>query len=239
MLRSRSTTPQVLRGATSSCRIRPWTGQPSVAQLVVFNQGIAPTAGDVDRWVDELHRLGYAAVRTGALNELTGAVVRQAGFGVRQELELLEHRSPATAGRPEVPSRRLPDAERQAAVAVDRAAFETPWQLDEAAFAEVCNATVRHRARAVDSGGSLAGFAISGRDGRLGFLQRLAVHPAHRREGLGAALVVDSLRWLARWRATRVLVNTHVENVAALTLYHRLGFVSLPERLAVYERSLR
>jgi ribosomal protein S18 acetylase RimI-like enzyme len=84
----------------------------------------------------------------------------------------------------------------------------------------------------------ILGYAISGRDARQSFLQRLAVHPAAQRQGLGRALVLDSLRWASRWRVDRVLVNTHTTNVAALELYEGLGFQRLREQLHVFERSL-
>ena len=51
-------------------------------------------------------------------------------------------------------------------------------------------------------------------------------------------MVIDSLRWAKRHRATSVLVNTHVENEAALHLYRTLGFVEMSYRLAVLERKL-
>jgi ribosomal protein S18 acetylase RimI-like enzyme len=50
--------------------------------------------------------------------------------------------------------------------------------------------------------------------------------------------VADSLRWMARWRVHRALVNTHVGNAAALSLYHRFGFEDMAERLHVYERRI-
>jgi ribosomal protein S18 acetylase RimI-like enzyme len=81
-------------------------------------------------------------------------------------------------------------------------------------------------------------YAVSGRDARQGFLQRLAVHPRAQRQGYGRALVLDSLRWAARWRVDRVLVNTHTTNQPALDLYEGVGFHRLHERLHVFERSL-
>ena len=54
----------------------------------------------------------------------------------------------------------------------------------------------------------------------------------------GAALVADSLRWMARWRVQRALVNTHVGNDGALALYHRFGFSDLHDRLHGYERRI-
>jgi len=46
------------------------------------------------------------------------------------------------------------------------------------------------------------------------------------------------LGWLTRRRVTDILVNTHLDNERALTLYQRLGFEQLPENLRVMELSL-
>jgi ribosomal protein S18 acetylase RimI-like enzyme len=51
-------------------------------------------------------------------------------------------------------------------------------------------------------------------------------------------LVDDCLRWLARWRVDRVLVNTPTDNHVALRLYETAGFRRLSERLRVFERDL-
>jgi ribosomal-protein-alanine N-acetyltransferase len=80
------------------------------------------------------------------------------------------------------------------------------------------------------------GYALSGRDARQVFLQRLAVRPEVQRRGIARALVDDCLAWAARWHAERVLVNTHVGNDAALALYANAGFHRLAERLHVFER---
>ena len=59
------------------------------------------------------------------------------------------------------------------------------------------------------------------------------MHPDHQRAGLGGALVVDGLRWLRRWGAKEVLVNTQEGNEPAVRLYEALGFQLRPEGLAV------
>jgi ribosomal protein S18 acetylase RimI-like enzyme len=46
------------------------------------------------------------------------------------------------------------------------------------------------------------------------------------------------LGWLARRRVTDILVNTHLDNQRALSLYQRIGFEQLPENLQVMELSL-
>ena len=123
-------------------------------------------------------------------------------------------------------------------VAVDVAAFGPGWCIDRVGIGDVRSATPRHRARAVRAGDEVVAYAISGRDGKNAYIQRLAVSPAHQQQGHGTALVNDALRWMARWRVHRALVNTHVGNDAALTLYHRFGFTDLGDRLHVFERRI-
>jgi ribosomal protein S18 acetylase RimI-like enzyme len=86
--------------------------------------------------------------------------------------------------------------------------------------------------------GAVVAYAVTGRAGEQGFLQRLAVDPAQHRAGWGRALVTDGLRWLRRHGVTRTLVNTQLENEAALALYRSCGFSELPVGLTVLARAL-
>ncbi len=122
-------------------------------------------------------------------------------------------------------------------LAVDHRAFPPFWQLDDSGLDEALGATPHTRYRVAVAGG-VVGYAITGRSGHRGFLQRLAVDPGHHRQGLGAALVVDGLRWLKRWGAERVVVNTQMENGAALGLYEHLGFAREPFGLSVLSAGL-
>ena len=74
---------------------------------------------------------------------------------------------------------------------------------------------------------------MTGRSGRTGFVQRLAVDPDHHGRGTGRILLVDSLSWLQRSGANRALVNTQPGNDQALALYRSTGFNQRPEGLAV------
>ncbi len=177
-------------------------------------------------------------VRTGGLNAPTAAVFHGLGFRTCQELVLLEASSPSWRHGPRRRTTPLRVADLPAAAVVDTAAFGVGWGLDEAAVADVCTATPRYRARAVRVGDELVGLAISGADRDLGFIQRLAVHPMHRRHGHAATLVADAMRWFGRLRCGRVLVNTATDNTAALALYRAHGFLPLPDRLVVAERAL-
>lgn len=124
------------------------------------------------------------------------------------------------------------------ATIVDRRAFPPPWGNDAAALADIVTATPHHRARCFRIDGCVVAFAISGRAAETGYIQRLAVDPSVRRQGLGRALVDDALRWMRRRGVTRVLVNTAVDNEAAINLYRSSGFEEQPTRLEILERPL-
>ena len=233
----RNAGPIVLGGEGLVCRVRPWPNQPDTAHLVMYQQIRPPTVAELQRWSTELAEMGFLRVRTSALGMDAGLRVRAVGFNQIQELFLLQHDAPRrvpTSGRP---TGRLVLDQHRLAADVDAAAFGAEWSLDADAIVEVRNATPRSRARTAGDS-PLQAYAITGRDGRQGFLQRLAVDPSHHREGLGLALVRDSLNWLGRWRVAQVLVNTPTDNQPALALYEQVGFRRLPERLRVYEREL-
>ncbi|MCO5329793.1 MAG: GNAT family N-acetyltransferase [Ilumatobacteraceae bacterium] len=236
--------PLLLHGAGCTARVRPWPFQPDVAHLVLLRQARLPTPADLERWEVALRAVGYSSVRTGAVGAAAAGCMERAGYHIAQELVLLQHDDPRTAGHDAndgFTTRRLTGADDPAASEVDCAAFGGGWQLDAAAIDDVRHATPRHRARGLHATAGqqrLDGYAITGRDARQGFLQRLAVHPSVQGRGAGRHLVADSLHWLARWRVQRVLVNTPTGNDRALALYLAMGFHRLPERLRVYERSL-
>ncbi len=96
-------------------------------------------------------------------------------------------------------------------------------------------ATPVRRLRVAEDGETpgVIAYALTGRAGTSGYLQRLAVTPSHQGRGIGRALALDSLHWLRRHRAERALVNTQVTNDRAFGLYVSLGFVPDPHGLAV------
>lgn len=227
----------VLRGDGLVCRARSWPTQPHTAQLVMYQQVRPPTIADLQRWAFELAGMGFNRIRTSALGTSASVRVEAAGYIPIQELVLLQHDQPRRVAAPAHPTARLAIDQHGRAAEVDAAAFGGEWSLDADAIVDVRHATPKHRARTA-GGSPFHAYAITGRDNRQGFLQRLAVDPDHQREGLGTALVCDSLRWLSRWRVDRVLVNTPTTNDAALALYEQVGFHRLRERLRVYERGI-
>jgi len=177
---------------------------------------------------------GVRRVVTNAMNDLEAAPFRDAGFRIQVELDLLE--------RPldDVPPRGAPThraRDRDAVLALDHVAFGSDG-FDGAALDAALHATTVVRFRVVGPASAPQGYAITGAAGRRGYVQRLAVHPDARRRGIGAALLVDGLRWARRRGARDAVVNTDRDNRAARALYEAHNFVDLPTGLVVLERAL-
>jgi len=230
--------PLILRAGGVVARVRPWAFEPNVAHLVLYNQTRLPAPADIITWIRELRLAGYDTVRTGAVGVQAGARFERLGFESVQSLILLENTSVASAPASSSGTIRLSVDDDEDASRVDVAAFGVGWCIDRVGIGDVRSATPRHRARAIRAGGGIVAYAISGRDGKNAYIQRLAVSPSHQHQGHGTTLVCDALRWMARWRVQRALVNTHVGNDAALALYHRYGFTDLGDRLHVFERRI-
>ena len=123
---------------------------------------------------------------------------------------------------------------------VDRRAFGPENSFDALDLRAALDATDRSRLRVAVLGhgghGAIVGFAVTGRDGTRGYLQRLAVDPGAAGSGIGSALVTDALRWCRARGVRRAVVNTESDNVRALRLYRRLGFVDIALDLLLLER---
>ena len=230
----------VIRWGRERARTAPWRGSPQVALLTPLPGTPVPSLAFVRRCVDTLDARGFTGVVTGALAPVEQRAFLAAGFAEAERLHLLSH---SLSDLPSVRSpgarlRKARDRDHGAVLRVDHLAFPSFWQLDDAGLADALTATPRARFQvAVDDATSrVVGYAISGRSGRNGYLQRLAVDPAQQGRGLGRWLVLDGLRWLARWRAEQCVVNTQWGNEVALALYERVGFHRLPQSLAVLSK---
>lgn len=217
----------VIRWGTERARTGLWRGDRRVALLTPLPDAPTPSETFVRRCLDVLATRGFSRVVTGALAPTEQAGFLSAGFEVEERLHLLGHdlRDLPPATPLERSLRRGRPADRPAVLAVDGLAFPPFWRLDEGGLHDAVQATPHARFRVAEGPvGNVAAYAVTGRAGRRGFLQRLAVHPDCQRAGLGRALVLDGLRWLRRWRVERAVVNTQLGNDRALALYEGLGF---------------
>lgn len=221
-------------GRQDRLRIGPWRGDPAVA-LVSPVPGTTPSPVAVARAVIEVTGQGYRSILTPALSWAEQEVFLEQGFAVHERLHLLGHDlrrrpEPRAAG---VRLRRAHRTDVRAVLVLDGLAFDSFWRFDRAGLDDARRATPRARFTVAEIDDRIVGYHVTGMAGRLGYLQRLAVHPEFHGRGIGTALVGDALDWCARRHGTSVLVNTQETNSGALRLYHRLGFVDEPTGLAV------
>ena len=175
---------------------------------------------------------GVHHVVTNAMSPDDAVPFLQAGFRIRAELDLLVR--PLDEAPPRgTPTHRARD--RAAVLALDRLAFGAD-AFDAVALDAALRATTAARLRVVGPVSAPHGYAITGAAGRRGYVQRLAVHPDARRQGVGTALLVDGLRWARRRGAREAVVNTSRDNRSARSLYESHGFADLPTGLVVVER---
>ncbi len=67
-------------------------------------------------------------------------------------------------------------------------------------------------------------------------IQNLAVTPAHRRMGIGRALILRAIGEAAAWGVRRISLEVRQSNEAAQRLYTALGFESVSRRRDYYQR---
>jgi GNAT superfamily N-acetyltransferase len=234
------TATDTVTGQGVRLRVRPWRGGHGTAELGAVPPGALVPPSLVVLAVERARTRGYAHVVTPALPHAEWRPYLDAGFEVREELHLLAHDLLDLPPRPSVDRagrlRRVHRRDRERVLAIDHAAFEPFWRMDADALEEAVRATPSTRFR-IDRGER--GYGLTGRSGDRGYVQRLAVDPTEEGRGLGAALVLDGLWWLRRWRVAEALVNTQTANERAVRLYERLGFRHRPDGLAVLELRLR
>lgn len=224
----------VARPRPGSLRTSTWRGRDDVTLVIPRPDVALPTADEVAELAARAAEAGTRRLITGALTEAEQAPFLARGFTVHDRLHLLRHDLHDLPDAPPVTTRlrraRLRD--HAAVLVVDARAFAPFWRLDQAGLEDALGATTTARFRvAVDP--EVVGYAVTGRAGDRGYVQRLAVEPHVRGQGLGATLVLDGLRWLRRRRASSAVVNTQVGNDGAYALYRRLGFVPQPSGLTV------
>lgn len=223
-----------ITGAADRMRIGPWRGDPALA-LLSPTPGAPPSPEALDRALQTIAESGYRAVLTPALTFPEQAVFLECGFDVHERLHLLRHDlfNLPSPSAPNVQIRRGRTRDIDAVLNLDGLAFDGFWRFDIDGLLDARHATPRSRFRVATVNDRVVGYHVAGVARRLGYLQRLAVHPDAHGNGIGTALIGDALGWCRRRGCDSVLVNTQEINQRALSLYRHLGFTDEPTGLAV------
>ncbi len=219
-------------------RVRPWQSDSSIAHLTAAPGARPPGTEEISECLGKVRDLGYNSALTSAIDTTEAPQYRAVGFTERDRLVVLRHdlsgvSDEGEADTSEIELRRARRRDRPVCLRIDQKAFEPFWRMDEAGLADAEAATPSRRFRVALSGNQLAGFAVTGRGGSQGFIQRLATDPDQQRRGIATLLVNDALRWCSRRHCREVFVNTQVSNNPATRLYEKLGFVTTPNDLVV------
>jgi len=114
---------------------------------------------------------------------------------------------------------------------IEAACSTTPWgfgMLEEAL--RLCGAW----GVGVEEGGKLLGFGLFYPVLEELQVLTLCVCPAHRRRGVGQRLMEEAKRRAEEEGAKKLSLEVRASNVAALSLYMRLGFFKVGTRMAYY-----
>ncbi len=214
----------------------PWQGDRLVALVGPARHGRGPRVSDVTSCIEQLDAWGVRRAVTPALSMIDSQPFIDAGFRLLERLHLL---SRPLYNEPMSPHRRVHVGRpwhRRTVLDIDRRAFDDFWRFDETSLREARTATPSSRFSVVTEHGHVVGYAVTGRAGSRGYLQRLAVDPRHAGKGIGTDLVMDSFGWAYHRGVQRMMVNTQERNQRALSLYRHLGFEPEPDGLVVLER---
>lgn len=119
---------------------------------------------------------------------------------------------------------------------IDQSSFVPTWQNSllslEFAFRQAVVATV------VELKGRIKAYQISTPTQLGGHIARLAVEPDMQGQGIGYALLRDTLIQFSRRGASLITVNTQKENRASLSLYKKAGFEDSNEEYPIFQLAL-
>ena len=200
-------------------------------------RGVWASSRDLPGTLSDLRSLagrhGYAQMLSPLVSLEGTRVYERAGLHALERL--VAYRASA-----DVVSRMNPGAQSDAALrigcaddlpaidAIDRACFAPFWAYGPVRIAE---ALAAQQIAVAELAGQVIGYTLSTVERGSGTLGRIAVLEAHRRRGVGAALLVRSAMALVDAGAGAVSLCTQEANATARSLYTRFGMREVPGKL--------
>ncbi len=127
--------------------------------------------------------------------------------------------------------RNMQEADLPVVVRIEHASYAFPWT--EGIFRDCLR--VNYVCRVVESGSELIGYGIISVGAGEAHVLNICIAGEHRCRGIGRRLLTHLLQVAARQGARDALLETRPSNVAALRLYHALGFTQVGTRRGYYQ----
>ncbi len=116
--------------------------------------------------------------------------------------------------------------------AIDHSAFDGFWRMSIDGLQEALQSTRRSAVLVIEREAAV-GYAIVGTQWNVSYLQRVAVDPEQRGQGLGSDLVSGALAWGRANGANLMVLNVRHENSEARGVYKKNGFAEASASLHV------
>jgi len=220
----------VLRRGWARAEARPWNDDEPQASLRLLRGGAPFLEACATRLLD----LGVTGVISPPLPLSARRAWHQAGFTEYIDLALMR-KSLDDVGPP--PSHLVierDNSDLSELLAIDVAAFSPFWRFNNGALEEAISATSRSTTLTIQGGeGNPIAYAVVGFGSDISYLQRVAVDPSWQGHGMGRSLLRVAARKARAAGAKVLLLNTQVDNNAAIALYEDEGFAQLPEPLTL------
>jgi ribosomal-protein-alanine N-acetyltransferase len=136
---------------------------------------------------------------------------------------------------PPVLAREASPADLDDVAAIDHAAFETAWWYGETTFFRALRDAMRFCVAERDR--QPLGYAFAHKNGAQAHVTRIAVHPAHQRQGIGTLMLADLIEHARAQGAEFITLNTQTHNENSLKLYRRFGFEPVGHGVIAWIRS--
>jgi ribosomal-protein-alanine N-acetyltransferase len=169
---------------------------------------------------------------------LTDPLLRDWDFSVQNSVVTYtkEDLSIPTWGNQQVRVRPADPGDFPALVALDEAAFDPLWHNASQTFAHALENLPYFVV--AELAGQTVGYLFSNRQGNIGHLNRVAVHPDYQGRGIGARLLVEAIEFFRMEKVKAITLNTQKDNTVSQHLYRHFGFRPMGEEALVLKRDL-
>jgi ribosomal-protein-alanine N-acetyltransferase len=116
-------------------------------------------------------------------------------------------------------------------IAIEQISFPTPWPRQ--VFVMELNSSSSYK-RVSKINGRVVGYIVAWKIHDEVHILNLAVHPEHRRKGIGRGLIIDCLRYFSKKGIKSAILEVRVRNQNAIRLYEKIGFRSIGLRRKYY-----